>query len=48
MVSESEYFEVPRNTVHREGNASPDNGEVIIARVGQGQLVLPVDGPDAE
>jgi quercetin dioxygenase-like cupin family protein len=45
-VTEGEYFEVPRNTVHREGNASPDTGEVIIARVGQGQLVFPVDGPD--
>jgi hypothetical protein len=47
-VSEGEYFEVPRNTVHREGNAWPDTGEFIIARMGQGQLVLPVDGPDAE
>ena len=46
-VGEGEYFEVPKNTVHREGNTSPEVGEVVIARVGQGQLVFPVDGPDA-
>ena len=47
VVAEGEYFEVPKNTVHREGNASTQTGEVVIARVGEGQLVFPVDGPDA-
>ncbi len=46
-VGEGEYFEVPKNTVHREGNTSPQVGEVVISRVGEGQLVFPVDGPDA-
>jgi quercetin dioxygenase-like cupin family protein len=46
-VAEGEYFEVPMNTVHREGNASPEAGEVLITRVGRGQLVFPVEGPDA-
>ena len=45
-VSEGEYFEVPKNTVHREGNASTESGEVVIARVGEGQLVFPVEGPE--
>jgi uncharacterized RmlC-like cupin family protein len=45
-VAEGEYFEVPKNTVHREGNASSEAGEVLIARVGQGQLIFPVGGPD--
>ncbi len=45
-ISEGEYFEVPRHTVHREGNASPELGEVVIARVGTGQLVFPMDGPE--
>lgn len=45
-VREGEFFEVPKHTVHREGNASPEAGEVIIARVGEGQLVFPVEGPD--
>ena len=46
-VGEGEYFEVPRNTIHREGNASTEFGEVVIARVGEGPLVFPVDGPEA-
>ena len=47
-VGKGEYFEVPRHTVHREGNASSESGEVVISRVGEGQLVFPVDGPDAQ
>ncbi len=46
-IGEGEYFEVPKNTVHREGNSSPEAGEVLVSRVGEGQLVFPVDGPDA-
>jgi uncharacterized RmlC-like cupin family protein len=46
-VGEGEYFEVPRHTVHREGNALPTSAEVVISRVGEGQLVFPVEGPDA-
>jgi len=46
QVSAGEYFEVPKNTVHREGNSTPDGATVVLARVGQGQLVFPVDGPD--
>ena len=45
-VGEGEYFEVPRNTVHREGNSAPDGAAVILTRVGEGQLVFPVDGPE--
>jgi mannose-6-phosphate isomerase-like protein (cupin superfamily) len=46
-VHEGEYFEVPKNTVHREGNSSGEPGEILVSRVGAGQLVFPVDGPDA-
>ena len=46
-VAEGEYFEVPKNTVHREGNTSPEAGEVLVSRVGQGRLAFLVDGPDA-
>ena len=45
-VAEGEYFEVSKNTVHREGNTSPESGEVVISRVGEGQLVFRVDGPE--
>ena len=45
-VNEGEYFEVPRRLVHREGNLSTDTGEIVLARVGEGSVVFPVDGPD--
>ena len=45
-VGQGEYFEVPKYTVHREGNASHEPGEVLITRVGEGQLVFPADGPE--
>lgn len=46
-VNEGEFFRVPAYTVHREGNASAEPGEVVITRVGHGPLVFPLDGPDA-
>lgn len=45
-VDEGEYFEVPKHLVHREGNMSTETGEIILGRVGEGPVVLPVDGPD--
>ena len=45
-VGEGEFFEVPKHTVHREGNASEEPGEVVIARYGEGPLVFPVEGPE--
>jgi uncharacterized RmlC-like cupin family protein len=45
-VNEGEYFQVPRRLVHREGNMSTETGEIILARVGEGPVVFPVEGPD--
>ncbi len=45
-VNEGEYFEVPKQLVHREGNMSTETGEVILGRVGEGPVIFPVDGPD--
>lgn len=45
-VNEGEYFEVPKHLVHREGNMSPETGEIILGRAGEGPVVFPVDGPD--
>jgi uncharacterized RmlC-like cupin family protein len=45
-VHEGEFFQVPKHTVHREGNRSREAGEVVISRVGEGPLVFPADGPD--
>ncbi|MDP8929258.1 MAG: cupin domain-containing protein [Actinomycetota bacterium] len=45
-VNEGEYFEVPKQVVHREGNMSTEAGEIILGRVGGGPVVFAVDGPD--
>ena len=46
VVNEGEYFEVPKQLVHREGNMSTETGEIILGRVGEAPVVFPVDGPD--
>ena len=43
-VAEGEYFEVPKNTVHREGNMSSEAGEVLVSRVGEGSSSFPSTG----
>ena len=45
-ANEGEYFHVPKQLVHREGNMSTETGEIILGRVGEGPVVFPVDGPD--
>lgn len=45
-VGAGEFFEVPRHTVHREGNAADEPGEVVIVRAGQGPVVFPAEGPE--
>lgn len=46
VVNEGEYFQVPKHSVHREGNMTSDTGEAILVRIGEGPVVFPVDGPD--
>lgn len=46
IVRAGDYFTVPPHTVHREGNASSEPGEIVLVRVGQGPPVFPLDGPD--
>lgn len=41
-----EYFVVPPGLVHREGNLTDQPGEIVLARVGEGPPVFPVEGPD--
>jgi uncharacterized RmlC-like cupin family protein len=38
------FIDVPPGTVHREGSASPTGVEAVLVRIGQGQLVFPVEG----
>ena len=45
-ASAGDYFVVPPNTVHREGNATSREAEAIIARFGDGPPVFAADGPD--
>jgi uncharacterized RmlC-like cupin family protein len=43
------FVDVPPGTVHREGSASPTGVEAVLVRIGQGQLVFPVEGlPDSD
>jgi uncharacterized RmlC-like cupin family protein len=42
-----DYVRIPRGLVHREGSAAGSNGfEAVLVRVGRGELVTNVDGPD--
>lgn len=46
-VAEGGFFHVPAGLVHRDVNPSDDPQEIILAVVGEGPLVVNVDGPDA-
>ncbi|MFN2556500.1 MAG: cupin domain-containing protein [Nitriliruptorales bacterium] len=41
-----DFVHVPAHTVHREGNPSDQVADVIVFRVGDGEIVVEVDGPD--
>lgn len=43
-----DYVLIPRGLIHREGTAAGSGGfEAVLVRVGHGELVTNVDGPDA-
>lgn len=44
-VHAGEYFTVPAEVIHREGNLSDTSAEVVLVRIGEGPPVFPVDGP---
>ena len=41
-----DYVLIRRGVVHREGNRSPDPNEGVIVRVGEGPVVVNLDGPE--
>jgi uncharacterized RmlC-like cupin family protein len=42
-----DFMMIPRGLVHREGTAAGSNGvEAVLVRVGHGELVTNVDGPE--
>lgn len=45
-IGEGGFFRVPAGLVHREGNPTATPGQIVLARVGEGPPVFPVDGPD--
>lgn len=47
-VVAGDYFRIPAGVVHREGTTTDGPGSAILGRVGGGQPVFPVDGPDPE
>jgi uncharacterized RmlC-like cupin family protein len=47
-VGQGEYFQVPKQAVHREGNTSSEAAEVVVVRIGTEPVVFPADGPDPD
>jgi uncharacterized RmlC-like cupin family protein len=46
-ASPGDFVRIGRGVVHREGTAAGSNGvEVVLVRVGQGEPVVNVDGPE--
>jgi uncharacterized RmlC-like cupin family protein len=42
-----DFVLIPRGVVHREGTTAGSNGvEAVLARIGEGEIVANVDGPD--
>ena len=48
LVGEGDFFHIPPQTVHRDVNPSPDEGqEALLFLRGTGPVVVNVDGPDS-
>lgn len=45
VAEPGDFVFVPKGAIHREGNPSDGDGEVVVVRVGTGQVVFEVDGP---
>lgn len=43
-----DFAEIPPETVHRESNPSTEEAVIILVRVGEGEPVVNVEGPDPE
>lgn len=46
-VRAGDFAHVPAGLVHREGTPSGDPAEIILVRIGHGQPVVNVEGPEA-
>lgn len=45
-VSADEFLHIPKHTVHREGNPDATPARGVIVRIGSGQSLYNVDGPE--
>ncbi|MGH9178439.1 MAG: cupin domain-containing protein [Acidimicrobiales bacterium] len=45
VAEPGDFLFVPKGAIHREGNPTDGDGEVVVVRVGTGQVVFEVDGP---
>lgn len=43
-----DFAHIPAGTVHREGTPGDESAEAVIVRIGTGQPVFNVEGPDPE
>lgn len=43
-----EFAHIPARTVHREGTPGDEPGAAVVVRIGRGQPVFAVDGPEPE
>jgi uncharacterized RmlC-like cupin family protein len=41
-----DFMHVPAHMVHREGNPSDQVADLVVFRVGSGEIVVNVDGPE--
>ena len=41
-----DWMHVPRETIHRESNPSTEEAQLALVRVGTGEVVVNVDGPE--
>jgi uncharacterized RmlC-like cupin family protein len=42
-----DFVHVPKGAIHREGNPSDEESQVVVVRAGSGPAVVNVDGPAA-
>ena len=40
-----DFVRIPKGVVHREGNPGTEPNEAIVFRVGEGEVLVNVDGP---
>jgi uncharacterized RmlC-like cupin family protein len=40
-----DFLLIPAREVHREGNPTEEESEIVVVRAGQGEVVVNVDGP---